>query len=219
MDYGMRYKIVGTLDEGAQAKVVIVPPNDLPDKLYVAKIYPYKVTEKNIQIGNRNEGLMEIVLTLALSHPNIVSAVDFDMDNKNMYLILEKADTNLDSYLNDYNLKFSQKIKFIHQIGQSLNYIRKNNIIHCDIKPKNFLLKNGNIILADFGLAKRVDLITGNICHNALYRSPEMLYQDKTPLYSYPYEKFFHKEQFYEMADIWGYGIICLEIIYNKTVY
>ena len=37
---------------------------------------------------------------------------------------------------------------------QILQSIHEANVIHCDIKPANFMMKNDHIYLVDFGLSK-----------------------------------------------------------------
>ena len=35
-------------------------------------------------------------------------------------------------------------------------FLSSNNIFHRDLKPQNFLLRNGNIVLIDFGFSKEI---------------------------------------------------------------
>ena len=57
------------------------------------------------------------------------------------------------------------------------------DILYRDLKPENILLKDGHIILADFGLCKEGitdDLGTYSFCGSPAYLSPEMLLNQET---------------------------------------
>lgn len=66
-----------------------------------------------------------------------------------------------------------------------LEAIHSVNIIHCDIKPDNFMMKAGKLVLIDFGLArtpvvKRV--ATTTLCGNPRYAS-YFIYLGQMPIY------------------------------------
>ncbi|XP_057976033.1 mitogen-activated protein kinase kinase kinase 20-like [Malania oleifera] len=73
---------------------------------------------------------------------------------------------------------------YTRKILQGLQYLHENGIVHCDLKCKNVLLdSSGNIKLADFGCAKRLDARTSRvsihswqpICGTPLWMAPEVL--------------------------------------------
>lgn len=69
---------------------------------------------------------------------------------------------------------------FMYQLMDGLNYCHKKNFLHRDIKCSNILLNNnGQIKLADFGLARLYDPKDQRPYTNRVitlwYRSPELL--------------------------------------------
>jgi serine/threonine protein kinase len=48
-------------------------------------------------------------------------------------------------------------MKLLTQIVIALKFLQDKKIIHRDIKPKNILLHNGKVKIADFGVAKMID--------------------------------------------------------------
>jgi serine/threonine protein kinase len=64
------------------------------------------------------------------------------------------------------------------QVGLGLDHLHKYGIIYRDLKPENILLnKDGNIKLADFGMAKflKVNEKARSFCGTPDYIAPEIL--------------------------------------------
>jgi serine/threonine protein kinase len=212
MAYIIKNKIIG---EGAQGIIKTAYKETDPNTEYAVKIFPYMMRGENLRIGLRNDGYGEIALNQILIHPNIIQMVDFMIDDNNMYLIMELADNDLYQYMENYNLTIDQKIKYISQIGSALSYLQKNNLMHCDLKLDNILIKNDNAVLSDFGISLPFDMMRST-CHALIYRAPELIFNE-IPIKGSAYEPFYKSEvTFTKIADIWAYGIICLEILYGK---
>jgi serine/threonine protein kinase len=56
-----------------------------------------------------------------------------------------------------YDMSEETLMKLFTQIVIALKYLQDKKIIHRDIKPKNILLHNGKVKIADFGVAKIID--------------------------------------------------------------
>ena len=66
---------------------------------------------------------------------------------------------------------------FLVQILDALVVLRDSNIIHCDLKPENVLLRgldNGDIKVIDFGSACFENRTMYSYIQSRFYRSPEV---------------------------------------------
>jgi predicted Ser/Thr protein kinase len=93
-----------------------------------------------------------------LSHPHIVAVHDFGDVNGLYYLVMEFVDgVNLRQALAHGRLTPRQALAIVGQLCSALQYAHEMGVIHRDIKPENVLLdRQGNVKVADFGLAKLV---------------------------------------------------------------
>ena len=66
---------------------------------------------------------------------------------------------NYNKYFPDFCNKHNLTIKyFTKQIIQSLDFLYNHNLVHCDIKPENFLIDNGFILkISDFSVLKKIE--------------------------------------------------------------
>lgn len=67
-----------------------------------------------------------------------------------------------------------------HQMLLSVQTVHSRKIVHCDLKPANFLLVRGKLKLIDFGISKTIQNDTTNIVREnqvgtVNYMSPEAL--------------------------------------------
>ncbi len=125
-----------------------------------------------------------------LSHPSIVTIHDVGDDGDITFMAMEFLEgENLDRFINKENLLPLRKIlDIVTSIAGALDYAHKEKVIHRDIKPANvMLLKNGNIKVTDFGIAKAISSSrtkTGVILGTPNYMSPEQIMGQKIDLRS-----------------------------------
>ena len=128
--------------------------------------------------------LREIKLLQHLQHPNILNIVDvvFERPHRSsshkspiIYLCLDLMDVDLGYLVTDPAYKFStyriQKIS--RQILEGLDYLHSKSIAHRDLKPSNVLMNaEGNVKVADFGLAKKLSKFSTPLVVTLWYRAP-----------------------------------------------
>ncbi|KAF0559892.1 kinase-like protein [Gigaspora margarita] len=99
-------------------------------------------------------------------HPNVNQFYGITIDPKtdDLMLVLEFANEgNLREYLqskwhdNVFKISLNEIIKIANQITLGLMRLHESNIIHCDLHPKNILKNNDRFLIADFGLARKIN--------------------------------------------------------------
>ena len=127
-------------------------------------------------IRSDEEGLNELGELTNLkrfNHPNILKCFGFTLDSKQLGIILPLATSDMvkaSATQNDVQLT-----KWFYQIISAVHFMHANSFYHCDIKPANILLVNGDAVLADMGLVGKKDINTDDVCQS--YTSPQLLYR------------------------------------------
>jgi hypothetical protein len=99
----------------------------------------------------------------ALSHPNILVVHDVGVHEGHAYLVTEVLDgETLRARLEGGALPVRKAIDVAVQIARGLTAAHDKAIAHRDLKPENvFLLKDGQVKILDFGLARHAPMDTG----------------------------------------------------------
>lgn len=110
--------------------------------------------------GNALRALQqEAAKSRCLTHPNIVSFIDFDRDDDLYFMVMEWLEGRtladiLDSP-DSKSIDFETSFSIIRQIGKALAYAHRRGIVHADVKPGNIMmLPDGEAKLFDFGVAR-----------------------------------------------------------------
>ena len=140
MDELVILKLIG---EGAQSKVY--------EGYYNRKHCAIKMIQK----VDYKSLMSELVIISHLNHPSIPKFYGIVNDDKYLSLVIEfiKGDT-LDN-IKFFDLNNNLKMKIIKNIGNVLEYMHVNHMIHRDLKPGNIIIDNNyNTYLIDYGIAK-----------------------------------------------------------------
>jgi serine/threonine protein kinase len=93
----------------------------------------------------------------SLNHPNIVAVYDSGETSTGLlYYVMEFVPgSNLRDMIKSRGLGTRQMLAIVMQVCGAMQYAHDHGVVHRDIKPANILMdKNGNVKVADFGLAK-----------------------------------------------------------------
>jgi len=127
----------------------------------MANIYSYEnIVVKAISFSADYRELNEVSLHLSMKHDNIVEAYGLMSENelksKRMHgslgLMLEKYEHSLWDHVP------SDSKTMMLQVAYGLKYMHDNNLVHCDLSPKNVLIKNNKAAITDFELSTFVGL-------------------------------------------------------------
>ena len=91
--------------------------------------------------------------------------------------------------------------RMILDLAETLAFLHRQGVVHCDLKPGNILLSEGpepRPVLCDFGQSRRSGALSGAAWGTLLYSSPQQL---EEPEISWPH------------WDVYSFGVVAWEIL------
>ncbi|KAG9301509.1 hypothetical protein G9A89_008361 [Geosiphon pyriformis] len=162
--------------------------------------------------GAPSTAIREISLMKELKHSNIVRLQDVIHTENKLMLVFEYMDQDLKKYMDTHGNHgaldpFTIK-SFMYQMLRGISFCHENRVLHRDLKPQNLLInKNGNLKLADFGLARAFGIPVSTFSNEVVtlwYRSPDVLLGSRS--YS-------------TSIDIWSAGCIMAEMYTGRPLF
>jgi len=136
------------------------------------------------------------------STSNVVHMSDYFYFRNHLCITFELLSINLYEFIKNNNFQgvsLGLIRRFAIQLLAALRFLRKQHIIHCDLKPENVLLKNptkSGIKVIDFGSSCFEDERVYTYIQSRFYRSPEVIL-------GIPYDV---------AIDMWSFGGILAEL-------
>lgn len=169
------YRLVQLLGQGSFAQVYRGQHIHLGVSAAV-KILHAQLGEKEKQSFQK-----EAVLLTTLKHAHIIRFLDYGLIGSRPYLITDLAEKGSlhRVYPRGTRLPLPRIVDYVAQIAEGLDFAHTLNIVHRDIKPENILVSdNGQLLLADFGIAKLMSTTgsygTGTMSGTLPYMAPEL---------------------------------------------
>jgi serine/threonine protein kinase len=142
-----KYRILGRIASGPLADVYRA--FDTIQKTRVALKIP-----KPGDATGEEEFLHEVQVATRLKHPNILSVLNASYIDDHFVIAMDLGDESLADRI-ERRTSTARAMELAAQALAALAYAHEHKIIHCDIKPENYILFPGNQLkLADFGFAK-----------------------------------------------------------------
>ena len=204
---GGKYQIIDMVGEGGMS--VVYKARQFP----INKIVALKMLLRHLSSDpiSSQRFLQEAKAAGQISHPNIVSVLDYGRDEKNHpYLVMDflEGQSLADLLKQRGRLPYEEAIPLFTQVCDGLAAAHAHNVIHRDMKPSNIVIQaqgNGEKTarIVDFGIAKVIDAETqaltktGEVFGSPLYMSPEQC--EGVPLDS--------------RSDIYSLGVVFFETL------
>ena len=199
------YKLSKNIVSYGATSLLYIGENNKKEKFAVKRIVKSGIIKKQKLL------IKEAELCLKLNHKNIIKYYEIYEDTHFINIVMELGDTDLfELIINSPNgiIPDSLAIDLLIQIFEVIDFLHSNNIIHCDIKPENFVLKFDKnnkstpiVKLIDFGNARKMkngdSSLLKNFCGTKEYIAPEI----------------FEENGFNEKVDIWAAGILMFNML------
>jgi len=201
-----RYEIGREIGQGAFATVYLA--NDSRHERQVAL--------KVLNSDNGSESgelrfVREIRMLARLQHPNILPLHDSGHVEALLYYLMPYVSgETLRARINrERQLSIEAAVQIGCEAADALSYAHAQGIIHRDIKPENILLSGGHAVIADFGIARAIDLAGVQALTRTGVGGPG------TPAYMSP-EQLLGDRQVDGRSDIYSLGCVLYEMLTGK---
>ncbi|MEN9581051.1 MAG: hypothetical protein RJA70_4060, partial [Pseudomonadota bacterium] len=156
-----KYRITGILAEGGMGRIYTAEHVSLSRKVAVKVVLPELSAHADIV----NPFRLEAQLCAQLSHPNVVSLLDFGQrsaaEGGELYAVMELVEgPTLEEMLGDEApFEFRRVAGLMEQLLIALEYAHENGVVHRDVKPANVVVQTTEsgaerVKLIDFGIAQ-----------------------------------------------------------------
>ncbi|HEY4734932.1 MAG TPA: serine/threonine-protein kinase [Gemmatimonadaceae bacterium] len=155
--------------------------------------------------------IREIRLLARLQHPNILPLHDSGHVEALLYYVMPYvAGETLRGRINrEARLDLASACNVAREVADALAYAHGQGVIHRDIKPENILLSAGHPILADFGIARAIDLAGVRQLTQTGMGSPG------TPAYMSP-EQLMGDRELDGRSDTYSLGCVLYEMVVGR---
>ena len=145
-----------------------------------------------------------------LSHPHVVTVIDFGEDEGTPYIVLEyvEGETLKERIRRMGRLPVAEAVAYGIEIGRALTCAHTAHLVHRDVKPQNVLIDmEGRAKVTDFGIARSLEVdvpgltADGRVLGTTDYVSPEQALGKEVT----------------EQSDVYSLGIVLFEMLTGEV--
>jgi serine/threonine protein kinase/Tfp pilus assembly protein PilF len=201
-----RYEIQREIGQGAFATVYLAR-DSRHERRVALKVLNADPTSETGEL----RFIREIRLLASLQHPNILPLHDSGHVEALLYYVMpyvggETLRARMDR---ERQLQLAAAVSIACEVADALAYAHGQGVVHRDIKPENILLSAGHAIVADFGIARAIDVAGVRQLTRTGAGSPG------TPAYMSP-EQLMADREIDSRTDIYSLGCVLYEMLTGK---
>ena len=196
-----RYDLDRLIGRGGMANVYLAT-----DKRHGRPV-AVKVLRGSLGEGADNERFAREIETAArLQHPNILPVYDSGEANGALFFVMPyvEGETLRQRLEREQILPWTSAISILREVGDALMFAHGRNVIHRDIKPENILFFAGHAVVADFGIAKVLQVAANRLTLEG--------HGVGTPQYMSP-EQAFGEANIDARTDVYGLACVAYEML------
>jgi serine/threonine protein kinase len=199
------YRVVEKLGQGGMATVFKAYHASLDRYVAIKALHPAFHQDESFAARFQREARV----VARLEHRHIVPIYDYAEHEGRPYLVMKfiEGDT-LKARLDQGPLSADEINKMVDAIGSALGYAHQQGILHRDIKPSNVLLaKDGQIYLADFGLARIAQSGESTLSSDMVMGTPQYI----SP------EQAMGRSDLDRRTDLYSFGVMLYEMVVGRV--
>lgn len=200
------YEFERELGQGAFATVYLARDLKHERKVAIKVLH----ADPNSEMGELRF-IREIRMLARLQHPNILPLHDSGHVEALLYYVMPyvSGETLRERIQREKQLQWETACAITREIADALSYAHAQGIIHRDIKPENILISAGHPMLADFGIARAINL--GGV----LQLTRTGMGSPGTPAYMSP-EQLLGEKEIDSRSDTYSLGCVLFEMLTGK---
>ncbi|KAI8341749.1 kinase-like domain-containing protein [Chlamydoabsidia padenii] len=135
---------------------------------------------------------------MASGHPNLIKLCEVTMCRDDIWMAMDLMRCSVFAILCQRGIPEGFTVHIACETLKALIYLHSKGLLHRDVKCENLLLGwDGQVKLADFGLAARIDQRNRDRLGTTKWMAPEVI----------------REEYYYESIDMWSLGITIIEMM------
>jgi len=170
------YRLIQLLGEGGFAEVY------LGEHIHLGTQAAIKILHTQLTAHDYEPFRAEARLVARLIHPHIVRVLDFGIEERTPFLVMDYAPngTLRQRHPKGSRLPLATVVAYVKQVAEALQYAHNQRLVHRDVKPENILIgAQDELLLSDFGIALVVQSShaqsTKDLAGTVAYMAPEQI--------------------------------------------